>query len=59
MPGPSQVAVIMADDLRWLDELTLALVHYLVRAAVASATPLLVVVAAQPIRRPRPLHRLR
>jgi DNA-binding CsgD family transcriptional regulator len=43
--GPS---LILIDDLQWVDELSLALCHYLVRAADASGEPLALMAAARP-----------
>jgi len=41
-------AVLVADDLQWADEASLALCHYLLRAARESGDPLAVVAAARP-----------
>jgi DNA-binding CsgD family transcriptional regulator len=41
-------ALVLVDDLQWLDELSLALCHYLVRAAEAEGEPLAVCVATRP-----------
>ncbi|HET9455786.1 MAG TPA: AAA family ATPase [Candidatus Limnocylindrales bacterium] len=41
-------ALLVIDDLQWLDSSSAALVHYLVRGAVAGDVPLGVVVAARP-----------
>ena len=41
-------AAIFVDDMQWVDELSLALCHYLVRAAGSAARPLLLVVAGRP-----------
>ncbi len=41
-------ALITIDDLQWVDELSLALVHYLARGAAATGPPLLVVAASRP-----------
>jgi DNA-binding CsgD family transcriptional regulator len=41
-------ALVLVDDLQWVDELSLALCHYLVRAAVATGEPLAVVGAGRP-----------
>jgi DNA-binding CsgD family transcriptional regulator len=43
--GPALIAV---DDLQWVDDLTLALCHYLARSAVARPEPLVVVAAGRP-----------
>ena len=43
--GPALVAV---DDLQWVDDLSLALFHFLVRAAAADGEPLALVAAARP-----------
>ncbi len=39
---------IVVDDVQWVDELSLALCHYLVRAAAATARPVLLVAAGRP-----------
>lgn len=41
-------ALVTVDDLQWVDELSLALVHYLARAAATGGPPLLVVAASRP-----------
>ncbi len=41
-------AAILVDDVQWVDELSLALCHYLVRAADAAARPLLLLAAGRP-----------
>ena len=41
-------AGIVVDDVQWVDELSLALCHYLVRAAAATARPLLLIAAGRP-----------
>lgn len=41
-------ALVLVDDLQWLDDLSLALCHYLVRAAEATGEPLALIVAARP-----------
>ena len=41
-------AVLTIDDLQWVDELSLALCHYLVRAAAGARQPVLTVAAARP-----------
>ena len=41
-------AAIFVDDMQWVDELSLALCHYLVRAAGAAARPMLLVAAGRP-----------
>lgn len=43
--GPT---LLLADDVQWTDELTRALLHYLVTAAVAAGQPLGLVLAARP-----------
>jgi DNA-binding NarL/FixJ family response regulator len=43
--GPT---IVFADDLHWADELSVALVHYLVRAASSIGQPLSLVVATRP-----------
>ena len=43
--GPALVAV---DDLQWVDEVSLGLLHYLVRAAEMAGLPLAVVAASRP-----------
>ena len=44
-------AVLTIDDLQWVDELSLALCHYLVRAAASAGQSLLTVAAARPSHR--------
>jgi DNA-binding CsgD family transcriptional regulator len=39
---------VVIDDLQWVDELSLALCHYLVRAGQAAAQPLMLLAAARP-----------
>jgi DNA-binding CsgD family transcriptional regulator len=41
-------AAILVDDVQWVDELSLALCHYLVRAAHAATRPLLLLAAGRP-----------
>jgi DNA-binding CsgD family transcriptional regulator len=41
-------AVVFADDLQWVDGLSLALCHYLVRAAETSDAPLALIAAGRP-----------
>ncbi len=41
-------AAIVVDDVQWVDELSLAICHYLVRAAGASGRPLLLAAAGRP-----------
>jgi DNA-binding CsgD family transcriptional regulator len=41
-------ALVLVDDLQWVDELSLALCHYLVRAAEATGEPLALVAAGRP-----------
>jgi DNA-binding CsgD family transcriptional regulator len=43
-----QPALLIVDDLQWVDELSLALCHYLVRAATAAGHHLALLVAARP-----------
>jgi DNA-binding CsgD family transcriptional regulator len=43
-------ALVLVDDLQWVDDLSLALVHYLVRAAEASGDSLAFIAAARPSR---------
>jgi DNA-binding CsgD family transcriptional regulator len=43
-----QPILVVADDLQWVDDLSIALLHYLVRAAVADRWQLLVVAASRP-----------
>lgn len=40
--------LIAVDDLQWVDDLSLALIHYLARGAATTGPPLLVVAAARP-----------
>ena len=40
--------LVTVDDLQWVDELSLALCHYLVRAGQAAAKPLVLIAAARP-----------
>jgi DNA-binding CsgD family transcriptional regulator len=42
------VALVLVDDLQWVDELSLALCHYLVRAAEANQQPLALIAVARP-----------
>lgn len=41
-------ALVVVDDLQWVDDLSLALFHFLVRSAVADGEPLALVAAARP-----------
>jgi DNA-binding CsgD family transcriptional regulator len=41
-------ALVLVDDLQWVDDLSLALCHYLVRAAGASGQPLAMIAVARP-----------
>jgi DNA-binding CsgD family transcriptional regulator len=41
-------ALVLVDDLQWVDELSLALCHYLVRAAEGSGQPLVLIAVARP-----------
>ena len=41
-------ALVLVDDLQWLDDLSLALCHYLVRAADATRDPLALIAVARP-----------
>jgi DNA-binding CsgD family transcriptional regulator len=41
-------ALVLVDDLQWVDELSVALCHYLVRAAEATNEPLALVAAGRP-----------
>jgi DNA-binding CsgD family transcriptional regulator len=41
-------AVVVADDLQWVDGLSVALCHYLVRAAETSGAPLALIAAGRP-----------
>jgi DNA-binding NarL/FixJ family response regulator len=43
-----QPVLIVADDLQWVDDLSIALLHYLVRAAVADRWRLVVVAGSRP-----------
>jgi DNA-binding CsgD family transcriptional regulator len=45
LSGPTLIAI---DDLQWVDDLSLGLVHYLLQAAAASGNPLIVIAAARP-----------
>lgn len=40
--------LLLVDDLQWLDEQSLALLHYLLRAAASQGRPLAVIAAARP-----------
>jgi DNA-binding CsgD family transcriptional regulator len=41
-------ALVVLDDLQWVDELSVALCHYLVRAADATGEPLVLIAAGRP-----------
>ncbi len=41
-------ALLLVDDVQWVDDLSLALCHYLVRAAEASGDPFALIAAARP-----------
>jgi DNA-binding CsgD family transcriptional regulator len=41
-------ALLLVDDVQWVDDLSLALCHYLVRAAVTADQPLAVIAATRP-----------
>ena len=41
-------ALVLVDDLQWVDDLSLALCHYLVRAAETNEQPLVLIAAARP-----------
>jgi DNA-binding CsgD family transcriptional regulator len=41
-------ALVLADDLHWVDDLSLALCHYLVRAAEGAGPPLALIAVARP-----------
>jgi DNA-binding CsgD family transcriptional regulator/tetratricopeptide (TPR) repeat protein len=41
-------ALVLVDDLQWVDDISLALCHYLVRAAEASGDPLALIAVARP-----------
>jgi DNA-binding NarL/FixJ family response regulator len=41
-------ALVLVDDLHWVDDLSVALCHYLVRAAEASGPPLALIAVARP-----------
>jgi DNA-binding CsgD family transcriptional regulator len=41
-------ALVLVDDLQWVDDLSLALCHYLLRAAKAGGQPLAVIAVARP-----------
>jgi DNA-binding CsgD family transcriptional regulator len=43
--GPTLIGI---DDLQWVDDLSLGLVHYLLQAAAAGGDPLVVIAAARP-----------
>jgi DNA-binding CsgD family transcriptional regulator/tetratricopeptide (TPR) repeat protein len=45
---PAGPAVLLVDDLQWLDELSAALCHYLVRAAEAGGPPLALIAVSRP-----------
>jgi DNA-binding NarL/FixJ family response regulator len=46
--GAAGPALLLVDDLQWLDELSVALCHYLIRAAEATGEALALVVAGRP-----------
>jgi DNA-binding NarL/FixJ family response regulator len=41
-------ALVLVDDVQWVDDLSLALLHYLVRAAAGTGDPLALIAAARP-----------
>lgn len=43
--GPTLIAI---DDLQWVDDLSLGLIHYLLQAAAADGDPLIVIAVARP-----------
>ncbi len=45
---PLESSLLLVDDLQWVDELSLALCHYLVRAAEAAGQRLVLIAAARP-----------
>src|SRR3982750_1249016 len=45
----SAPALIVVDDLQWLDDLSLALVHYLLRGAAAANTAVRLLAAGRPV----------
>ncbi len=46
--GDRLPAIIVVDDLQWADELSIGLVHYLVRAGAATRRPVVLLAAARP-----------
>ncbi len=46
--GSDELTLLVIDDLQWLDELSLALVHYLVRGAEAERQPLALLASSRP-----------
>ena len=45
---PFDSVLVLVDDLQWVDDLSLALIHYLVRAAEADGPPLALIAAGRP-----------
>ncbi len=54
---PVEPLVLLADDLHWFDETTMALCHYVLRAAAAEHRPVALIAAGRPSIRARELDR--
>jgi DNA-binding CsgD family transcriptional regulator/tetratricopeptide (TPR) repeat protein len=46
--GAAGITVLVVDDLQWVDERSLGLLHYLVRGALVDTQPLALIVASRP-----------
>jgi DNA-binding CsgD family transcriptional regulator len=52
----SEPMLFLIDDLQWFDEISLAVCHYVLRAAAGERRPILAVAAGRPSARTRELH---